>query len=180
MEFNDVISKRKSIRSYKSTPIPDEVITEILETARQAPSWMNKQCWHFIIVKQASIINEIAKTSLINRWMKQAPVVIIACADPHQSGHNNGIAYYTVDAAIAMQHIILAATNLELGTCWIAAFDEQQLKQILEVPPRIRIIGLTPLGYPKEKPSIASKTRTFLARSTKRKKLSEITHINTW
>ncbi len=180
MEFNDVIFKRKSIRSFQSTPVSEEIISSILDCARVAPSWMNKQCWHFIIVNKSSLIEEIAKTSVINRWIKEAPTIIVACADPHQSGTNNDISYFTVDTAIAMEHIVLAATNYNLGTCWIGGFKEEDLKRILEIPPRIRVISLTPLGYPKEKQTITDKSRSFFVRSTKRKKLSEITHHNGW
>lgn len=180
MEFETVINKRKSIRSYQSTPIPEKVLTYLLQTAQLAPSWMNKQCWHFIIINKPSLIQDIAKTSLINRWVKQAPTLIVACADPHDSGTNNNISYYTVDVAIAMEHIVLAATNQGLGTCWIGSFDEQKLKTILDIPPRIRIIAYTPLGYPKEKQSVTGKSRSFLARSTKRKPLSKISHYNSW
>ncbi|MFO8077227.1 MAG: nitroreductase family protein, partial [Thermoplasmatota archaeon] len=93
---------------------------------------------------------------------------------------NNNISYYTVDVAIAMEHIVLAATDKGLGTCWVGSFDEEKLKTILQIPPRIRIIAYTPLGYPKEKQTITGKSRTFFARSTKRKTLSEISHYNTW
>ena len=180
MEFENVINKRTSIRSYQSTPISDETLRFILHAAQLAPSWMNKQCWHFIIVNKTTLIEEIAKTSLINRWVKQAPALIVACADPHESGTNNNIPYYTVDVAIAMEHIVLAATDQGLGTCWIGSFDEQKLKTILEIPPRIRIIAYTPLGYPNEKQTVTDKSRTFFARSTKRKPISKISHYNQW
>jgi nitroreductase len=174
MEFSDVIQKRKSIRSYLSNPPPDDIIDDIIEKARLAPSWMNKQCWHFIIIKDSETIGLIAKTSIINRWIKQAPVLIIACADPHQSGSHNDIDYYPVDVAIAMEHIVLAATNNGLGTCWIGSFHEEKIKTILQIPPRIRIIALTPLGYPNEK------NVQILIRRGKRKKLTEITHYDHW
>ena len=180
MEFKTVINNRKSIRSYESRPIPDETLNFILKTAQQAPSWMNKQCWHFIIINNPALIKEIAKTTLINRWVKQAPMLIIACADPHESGSNNNIDYYTVDVAIAMQHIVLAATDQGLGTCWIGSFNEQKLKNLLEIPPRIRVVAYTPLGYPKEKQTITDTSRTFFARSTKRKPLPKISHYNSW
>lgn len=180
MEFDDVIRQRTSIRSYEPIPVDDSLIQNILENARLSPSWMNRQCWHFVIITDKMIIQEIAKTGIINRWLKQAPVIIIACADPHLSGENNEIPYYAVDTAIAMQHLILSATNVGLGTCWIGSFDERKIKNLLEIPPRIRIIALTPLGHPKDKKSIGDKGRKMFIRSTSRKKIDEIVHWEHW
>ena len=180
MEFDDVIRKRTSIRSYEQIPVDESLIKHILENARLAPSWMNRQCWHFVVITDTTIIHEIAKTGVINRWIKQAPVIIIACADPHLSGENNQIPYYAVDTAIAMQHLILSATNVGLGTCWVGSFDGKKIKTLLEIPPRIRIIGLTPLGYPRELRTIGEKSRKIIIRSTTRKKLDEIIHWGHW
>jgi len=174
MDIIDVIQKRRSIRSYTSESISDEVITSLLESARLAPSWMNKQCWHFIVVKDSEIIEEISHTTIINRWIKQAPICIVACADPHQSGSHHGVEYYTVDVAIAMEHLVLAAADKGLGTCWIGAIKEEKIKAILHIPPRIRIIAMTPLGYPKEKKV------QILFRNQKRKTINEFAHINHW
>ncbi len=180
MEFKDVIERRRSVRSYQKTPVEKDIINEILESARLAPSWMNKQCWHFIVITEEEFIKEIGKTSIINRWLRQVPVIIIACADPQQSGENNKIPYFAVDTAIAMEHIVLAATNKGLGTCWIGTFDENKIKSLLEIPPRIRIVALTPLGYPNEKASIGEQGRKILVRASQRKSLHEITHWEHW
>ncbi|OYT28066.1 nitroreductase [Thermoplasmatales archaeon ex4572_165] len=180
MEFSDVINNRVSTRSFLQKIVSDEDILYILECAQKAPSWMNKQCWRFIVIKKQNIIKEIAKTNIINRWLKQAPVIIVACADPKQSGYNNEIGYYIVDVAIAFEHLILAATNRDLGTCWIGGFDEKKIKEILEIPPRIKIVAMTPVGHSKEKESIGLKTRKKLIRSTKRKSLQEIIHWDKW
>jgi nitroreductase len=174
MDFNEVIQKRKSVRSYHPDLPDDEILTSILDSARHAPSWSNKQCWHFIIIKDPQIIQEVAKTSIINRWIKQAPVLIVACADPHLSEIHHKIEYYTVDVAIAMEHLVLAATDRGLGTCWIGAFHEEKIKTILQIPPRIRIIALSPLGYPQDKKV------QILFRTRKRKSLSEISHYDHW
>ena len=180
MEFNDLIRKRKSVRSFQKTPVDNEIINEILESVRLAPSWMNRQCWHFIILTDKQLILEINKTSIINWWLKQAPVIIIACADPHLSGERNEIPYFAVDTAIAMQHLILAATNFGLGTCWIGSFNEEKIKTLLEIPPRIRIVALTPLGYPKESTSVFDKSVKMFLRTTQRKNVTEIAHWEHW
>ena len=152
----------------------------MLDNARLAPSWMNTQCWHFVVITDKTCIQDIAKTGVINRWIKQAPVLILACADPHQSGENNKLPYFMVDTAIAMEHLVLSATNLGLGTCWVGSFNEQKIKTLLEIPPRIRIIALTPVGYPKEKRTLGDISRKILARSTTRKSLDEIVHWEHW
>jgi len=82
MEFFDVIKSRKSIRSFLNTEIDQNEIEYICNCARLAPSWMNKQCWNFIVVKNSEKINDLANTSIINRWLKKVPAIIVACADP--------------------------------------------------------------------------------------------------
>lgn len=180
MEFIDVIKSRKSIRTYSDKEVEDERIKYILEYARLAPSWANKQCWHFIVVKNKATIKALSKASIINRWLKNVPVIIVACGDPKSSGISNGIEYYTVDVAIAMEHIILAATDIGLGSCWIGGFDEKKVKNILGVPENIRVIALTPLGYPAHKKSVGERATKMLIRSKKRKSLDEIVHYERW
>ncbi len=180
MELYDVIRLRKSIRSYDTNkPVEEEKLRYILECAQLAPSWMNKQCWHFIVVTNRELILEIAKTDIINRWIKQAPVIIVACADPHLSGSRNGIDYYIADTAIAMEHLILAATDVGLSTCWIGAFNEKKIKELLGIPPRIRVVALTPVGYFKRE-TLSARGRSLLVRRTRRKSLREIVHWEKW
>jgi nitroreductase len=180
MEFTDVIKNRSSIRSYIDREVEEEKIQYILECARLAPSWTNKQCWRFIVVKNKDMVTELAKTSLINRWLKTAPIIIVACADPTESGTHNGIEYYTVDSSIAFEHLILAATNVGLGTCWIGGFDEEKVKTLLDIPKRIRVVALSPLGYSSEKKSIVDSAFQMITKAKKRKSLEEIVHYNRW
>jgi nitroreductase len=107
-------------------------------------------------------------------------MIIIACADPLLSETKENIDYSIVDVTIAFEHIILAATDIGLGTCWIGGFNEIKVKKILEIPPRIKIIGMSPLGYPLNKKSISEKSKKVFLRSTKRKSLREIIHYNIW
>jgi nitroreductase len=180
MDVDSVILQRTSVRSYRAEPVSEKVLESLVNIACHAPSWMNKQCWHFIIVTDTLVIQDIAKTSLTNHWMKQAPSLVMVCADPHLSGTREGMEYYLVDAAIAMDHLILSAASKGLGSCWIGSFNEEKIKDILGIPPRIRIVALTPLGYPKEKQGLSDKVRSAVVRSTKRKSLSEICHWNQW
>ncbi|MCK5030077.1 MAG: nitroreductase family protein, partial [Thermoplasmatales archaeon] len=122
----------------------------------------------------------LSKTSIVNRWLRKVPIIIVACGDPTLSGANNNIDYFAVDVAIAMEHIILAATDIDLGSCWIAAFNEKKVKEILEIPNRIRVVALTPLGYPAQKSGMIDKIFKFFARSKNRKNLSEIVRYEKW
>ncbi|MCX6660991.1 MAG: nitroreductase family protein [Euryarchaeota archaeon] len=180
MEFIDVIKARTSVREYSEKQVEEEKIIYVLECARLAPSSANKQCWRFIVIQNKVTIEQIAKTTIINRWLKTTPVLIVACADPTDSGTVNSIEYYTVDVSIALEHIILAATNLGLGTCWVAEFNEEKLKELLEVPKRIRIVALTPLGYLVDKKGITEQITKTLLKSNKRKTLDEIVHHEQW
>lgn len=180
MEFIDVINARTSVRVYSEKPVEDGKISYVLECARLAPSWANTQCWRFIVIKNKETIAQIAKTTIINRWLKTAPIVLIACADPTESGSNNSLPYFTVDVSIALEHVVLAATDLGLGTCWIAGFDETKLKELLEIPKRIRIVALTPLGYPVDKIGITEQITKKFLKVNKRKTLDEIVHYEHW
>jgi nitroreductase len=173
MDFMDVISARKSVRGYADKPVEEEKLSKILETARLAPSWANKQCCRYVVVKDKAKIQELSGRF---GWLKQASVIIVACADPKDSGDRNGMNYYLVDVGISMQQLVLAATNLELGTCWIGAFDEAKVKKVLQVPENIKVVAMTPLGYPADKEGIGSKLIKTAIGSDKRKPLEEIVH----
>lgn len=180
VEYKDVVTKRESVRSYIERPVEEEKIQYVLECARLAPSWVNCQCWRFIVVRDKDLIKKIAKTTIVNRWIQNVPVIIIGCADPNLSGVKNGINYYSVDLAIAMEHLILAATDVGLGTCWIAEYNETKLKELLRIPNRIKVVAITPLGYATEKPGFADKTRKLFSGGKKRKSLSEIVKYDQW
>ena len=178
MEFKDVISKRKSVRSYSDKEIEEEKIIKIFEDAQLAPSWANKQCWNYILVKDKEKIKQLS-SGLINSWMKHAKAIIVACGDPKKSGSRNGMDYYLVDVAISMEHLVLAATDLGLGTCWIGGFNEAKVKKILNIPEKIKVVALTPIGYP-TKENIRNKVAMKLIGSNKRKKMEKIIHYEAW
>jgi nitroreductase len=151
----EVFKKRRSIRKYEDKPVEEEKIKAVLEAARIAPSWANKQCWYFIVVKDQSTREAISKTLEKNPAQKavaQAPVLIVACADPEQSGKMEDQSYYLVDIGICFEHLILEAANQGLGTCWICWMNENAIREILEVPEKYRIVAMTPLGYPAQSP----------------------------
>jgi nitroreductase len=157
MELMDVITKRTSIRKYKPDPIDEEKIRYVLEAARLAPSWANWQCWKYIVVTDDSLKKIITQ----HEWATEAPAIIVGCADPKQSGKDHGQDYYMLDMGISMEHLVLAATEQGLGTCWIGKyFDEKTVKKVLEIPKNFKVVAMTPLGYPAEE-SIVKPRKKF-------------------
>ena len=177
MDFIDVITARKSVRGYSDKPVEEEKLSKVLEIARLAPSWANKQCCRYIVVKDKTKIQELSGNF---GWLKQAPVVVVACADPKDSGDRNGMNYYLVDVGISMQQLVLAATAMDLGTCWVGAFDETKVKKALQIPENIKVVAMTPIGYPADKEGISSKLIKTVIGAGKRKPLTEIVHQEKW
>lgn len=184
MEFFEVVARRHSVRTYTAELVPDDLITRCLEAARLAPSWRNNQCWRFVVVRDRAVIDRIAGLRVygypINSWLRSAPTVIVACAEPSESGKHADLPYWAVDTAIAMEHIVLAATALGLGTCWVGGFDEQDLRQLIGAPDRIRVVAYTPLGYPAGQEGLMGRAVKAVARSHARKALEKIVFYERW
>ena len=182
MDFFDVINRRKSIRKYINKPIEKEKLEQVLMAARLSPSWRNGQCWKFVVVTDAEKKKQLIRsTSVFNQsWLGNEYAIVVACGNPEQSGFRNDQCYYLVDVAIAMEHLILAATALDLGTCWIGGFEEDQVRQLLKVPKEYRVVAMTALGYPADKEGIIGKITKSVVKSHDRKDLSEIYSLNQW
>ena len=184
MDFFDAIDTRRSVRTYKPDPVPDELITRCLEAARSAPSWRNGQCWRFLVVKDEETIKRLSGLKVygypINSWLRSAPTVIIACAVPSESGEHDDVPYWAVDTAIALEHLVLAATALGLGTCWIGGFNESSVRTLLGIPDKAKVIAYTPLGYPAEREGLMGRTVKRFARSHNRKPLEQIVFHERW
>ncbi|MBD3352021.1 MAG: nitroreductase [Candidatus Lokiarchaeota archaeon] len=152
VDFYKVIKARRSIRKFTSEPISEDILERILNSARLAPTWANMQGCRYIIVDDKENVNKLKK-AINQKWLKTVHLFLVICIQERRSGKNpNGIKYFTVDAAICMEHLILAATNEGLGSCWIGYFNEKDVKNALDIPKRERVIGITPLGYPATKP----------------------------
>lgn len=170
MNLKDLIEERYSVRNYLPQPIEEEKIKYILECARLAPSACNRQPWHFYVVSDASLKTQI-QAAYNREWLKNAPVYIVVCKDINESWKRakDGMDSADIDAAIAAEHICLAASAVGLGTCWICNFDSEMLSTALECTTQLVPVAIFPIAYiDKEKSNIPEK---------KRKPLSEIT---TW
>ena len=148
MEFSELVKSRYSVRAYKSTPIGEEKVRRVLEAAIIAPTAANRQPFRLIVVKTAGREAELRRV-YSRDWFIQAPLVVCACAVKAESWvRRDGKNYADVDTAIAFDHLILAAHDLGLGTCWVAAFDPDAAREVLGLPPSLEPIAFTPLGYP--------------------------------
>lgn len=162
METLEAIRTRRSVRRFSDQPVEPEKLQAVLEALQQAPSWSNKQCWSLVVVQDQEVRTKISDLSFVESFfatygyksnpaqkaLAQAPIVIVACTDPHQSGELYGQQYYMADMGIATENLMLAAHDQGLGSVFVGVFDEERLKELLAIPPHIRIVGLFPLGYP--------------------------------
>ena len=168
MDVMDAIRDRRSVRSYRDIPVEEEKLMAVLDAGRLAPSARNMQDWRFIVVRDRATRQKLAEAARDQQFVGEAPVVIAACGTSDLI-MTCGQPTYVIDAAIAVDHMTLAAHSLGLGTCWIGAFYEDRVREILGVPPNIRVVALLPLGYPAQS-----------ARATPRKSMDEIVAYDHW
>lgn len=171
MSILRVIQERKSVRKYKGDDVPDEVVLRVLEAARLSPSGKNLQPWKFIVVRDKFLREKLAEASHQQYFIAEAPIIIVACGFPDECYAHMGryMKSWSVDVAIAVEHLMLQAQEEGLGTCWIGSFEEEEVKSLLNVPSHVKVLALTPLGYPDEIP-----------RDRGRKPLEEIVSHNTF
>jgi len=168
MEYTDLIKSRASVRNYDANRTVDkEILEKILDAGRLAPSACNIQPWKFLIISTPDLLEKV-KASYNREWFKNAPHVLAVVGYRDQAWKRSYDGYNSIetDVAIAMTHIMLAAENEGVGTCWIAAYDPAKLRETLDLHVDQLVFGITPLGYPKCGYEKAS--------SKKRKPLSEI------
>ncbi|MCK4911987.1 MAG: nitroreductase family protein [Thermodesulfovibrionales bacterium] len=184
MDIFEAISRRRSIRRYSGLPVEDEQVNAVFEAVRQSPSWANMQCWRFVAVRDRDVREKLAEYSYMKSFMEakgykanpskkalvEAPVVIVACADPADSGEVRGQDYYLVDMGIACQTLMLAARGLGLGTVFVGIYEEDKVRELLGIPEGVRVAGLIPMGYPLEEKD----------KGPSRKEVSEILYNEKW
>ncbi|MEM3578848.1 MAG: nitroreductase family protein [Candidatus Bathyarchaeia archaeon] len=158
MDLFEVIEKRRSIRKFKPDPIPKENLKKILEAGRLAPSGGNRQPWRFIVVRNLETKKALACAANNQLFIADADTVIVALGDPKES---TKLPYklsatripHKQDPMIAVEHMVLAATALGYGTCWIGAFNEEEVRKILKIPENLAVIVLLAVGVPNEDPA---------------------------
>jgi nitroreductase len=184
MDTFEAIKTRRSVRRFQDKPVEEDKLNTLMESVRMSPSWANFQCWRFIVVKDRTVREKISELSYVESFfstvgykanpakkgLAEAPVIIVACADPSKSGVLWDQHYYMTDIGIAAQTLMLSARALGLGTVFVGVFDEPKLRDLLGVPAHMRIVGLFPLGYPLEEKKDGPS----------RKPLSEIVSYEKW
>ncbi|NLM41966.1 MAG: nitroreductase [Firmicutes bacterium] len=159
--FLELVAERYSVRTFREQPVEREKIEQVLEAARLAPSAVNYQPWHFYVATDEQLRAEICQ-AYQGEWLRNAPVIIVACGDHEQSWkRRDGKDHCDVDVAIAVEHLILAAASLGLGTCWVCAFDAAQVRTTLNLPEHMEPLALIPLGYPGEGPMPIKKRKSL-------------------
>ncbi len=152
MEVKEAIQTRRSVRAYQDKEIPDEKIKKVLEAARLAPSANNHQPWKFIVVKNSQLREQLARAAANQSFVGEAPVIIVAVALLTEHIMGCDVPSYPVDLAIAVDHMTLLAVDEGLGTCWIGAFYQDEVRKILNIPKKYKVVALLPLGFPADKP----------------------------
>ena len=159
MELKEIITKRRSVRAYEDRPVPEKSLRNILEAARLAPSARNDQSWKFVVVREGKRRQELTQAA-DREFVAEAPLVIAAVATDPERIMACEVPSYAVDLSIAVTHMILAAVDEGLGTCWLGAFSQQGVKEILKIPGKYRVVALLTLGFPRGEMKV--KTRKSL------------------
>ena len=169
MDFDELVGHRYSVRAYRSDAVESEKVQKLLEAARLAPTAANRQPFQLIVIRTAGREEEL-KRVYERDWFVQAPLVICACGVRSEAWvRRDGKSYCDVDVTIVMDHLILAAAALGLGTCWIGAFDPSAAREVLGLPDDVEPVAFTPVGYAADEP-----------RPKKRKELAELVRYERW
>lgn len=161
MNVFEAIRARRSVRSFLNKRVEDDKLLAVLGAARLAPSAGNRQEWRFIVVRDRKVRMRLGEAANRQSFVGKAPIVIVACAQGEVHIMSCGQPSYPIDVAIALDHISLAAVELGLGTCWIGAFKEKAVKEILGIPDEIHVVELMPLGYPVDQSTIEKNRLTL-------------------
>jgi nitroreductase len=169
----EAITRRRSIRAFKSQDVPKDIVKKLLEAGRWAPSADNIQPWEFIVVRKPGVKRRLVEAALGQAFIEEASLVIVVCANEDRSAEGYGVRgrslYCIQDTSAAVQNILLAAYSLGLGTCWIGAFNEDEAREVLRIPAGIRPVVIIPVGYPAESPAPRN-----------RRPLSQVVHRETF
>jgi len=154
MDFQQLVAARRSVRAYRPDPVPEPLVRKVIEAARLAPSACNRQPFRVVLIRSLGREAELLRI-YPKEWFVQAPLVLAVCAVPDEAwvrSRTDGWSAAETDATIAMDHVLLAAADLGLGTCWIAAFDPVAAREVLGLPESVVPVAFTPLGWPADTP----------------------------
>ncbi len=169
MEFSDLVEERYSVRAFRPDTVEQETLEKVLEVARLAPTAANRQPFQLIVIHTQGREEEL-RSVYDKAGFVEAPLILCACGLPEEGWtRRDGKSYVDVDVAIVMDHLILAATNEGLGTCWVGAFDPAAARRVLALPDNVEPIAFTPLGYPADEP-----------RAKRRKPIQELVRYGRW
>ncbi len=163
MSLFDIVLSRRSIRRYEKKEVPEDILNKILEAGRQAPSAGNQQPWHFIVLTDYEIKEKMSHGRW-NTFVKDSAFTVVGC---RYIGNEEGRVWSTVDTTIALQNMVIAAWALQVGSCWIGDFEEDEVRKVLGIPEDWKVVALITFGYPAEKPG-----------NRPRKKIDEIVNYN--
>ena len=165
MSVLDTVKARGSVRSYKDKPITKQALRDILEAARMAQSADNRQPWEFIVVTDAATRKKLVHAAGNQSFVGEAAAVLVCLAKPEESSSVGPFEGFLIDLAIAIENMVLTAWDLGIGSCWIGAYDEDKVKDLLSIPTSLRVVSLLTLGYADKRPG-----------PKRRKDLDEIVH----
>jgi nitroreductase len=169
MDFLELVRSRYACRAYLPQPIEQEKLARLLEAVRLAPSGSNRQPWKFVLVRDPEVKRKLVHACANQRFIAAAPIVIAACGLMPDRMMSCGVPGDPVDVAIALEHLSLAATAEGLASCWIGAFTQDEVREVLGVPSTVKVIELMTIGYPADH-----------QRAKTRKTLEEIVSIDRW
>jgi nitroreductase len=169
VDFLELVNSRYACRRYQLRRVEEDKLLRLLEAARLAPSGSNRQPWKFIVVLDFEVKRRLVHACANQQFVASAPVVIVGCGVMPDRVMSSGVAGDPLDVGIAMEHIALAATAEGLGSCWIGAFSQDEVREVLGIPPTVKVIGLMAVGYPADRP-----------RTKIRKPLAEILTVDRW
>jgi nitroreductase len=171
MDFRNLLAARRSVRSYRPDPVPDPLLHDVLEAARLAPSACNRQPFRVVVIRTKGREPELLRI-YPKEWFVQAPLVLAVCSVPGEAwvrSRHDGWSAAETDATIATDHMLLAAADLGLGTCWISSFDPKAAREVLGLPEGVVPVSFTPLGWPAD-----------TAVPKERKPLEDLVHDECW
>lgn len=186
MQFSEVLKTRRSVRTFEPKPVGDEELEYLLDAAASAPSACNHQPTAFVVVRDPERLAAIGRPNTtddgkwINRWLAKAPVIAVVCGDRGATAPHHGVDFWQIDAAIAAEHLVLAATDVGLGSCWVGAFDEPAVRSTLGIPEHVGILALIALGYPAVRMAPAERMTRAFTRADAPRPGSRIAHWDTW